>query len=122
MTRIATFTRVAAAATVAAGLLSASAVHAMDRGVYVYNDGFDPIYSIHISHVDSGAWGRDLLGRYMIDVGDEFRVEPRNHQGYCRFDIKITYETGEEVYLWDVNICGGRQVVTDEWDARIYSI
>jgi hypothetical protein len=116
------FARMAAAAVVAAGLLSANAAQAYDRGVYVYNDGWDAIYSIHITHIDEDGWGRDLLGRYVIDAGDGFLVEPRNPQGYCRFDVRITYETGEEIYLWDVNLCGGRQIVTDEWNAHVYTV
>ena len=95
----------------------------MDRGVYVYNDGYAGIYSVYMSNVDVPDWrGGDLLGEYMIAPGDEFWVEPRNPNGYCRFDILITYETGEEVILWDVNICGGRQIVADEWDARVYAV
>ena len=120
MTRI--FTRMAAATVIATGLLSATAAQAYDRDVYIYNDGWDAIHSVYISHIDDGSWGRDLLGRYMISAGEGFYVEPRNHQGYCRFDVKITYETGEAVHLWGVNLCGGRQIVADEWTARVYNI
>ena len=115
-------TRLAASAVIAAGLLTTTAAHAHDRSAYIYNDGWDRIYSVHISHVDDGGWGSDLLGRYVIGVGDEFHVQPRNHQGYCRFDIRIEYESGDIVTRRGVDLCGGRQIVANEWSISVYYI
>ena len=57
--------------------------------------GDSAIWSVYITHVDRDYFGDDdLLGRYFIPVGDEMRVEPRGHQGYCMFDTLITFEDG----------------------------
>ena len=60
---------------------------------------------MRISHVDMARFGPDLLGNYVIAPGRAVRVEPVIHQGYCRFDVEATYETGQAVYVWGVNLC-----------------
>ena len=54
----------------------------------------------------------------MIPAGYQMRVEPECNDGYCRFDVLITYETGEEVTLWGVNLCEATTIYTDgrNWD------
>lgn len=114
------FARMAAAAVLAASVLSASAAQAYDRSVYIYNDGWNRIYSVHISHIHSPVWQNDLLGSYMIRAGSGTYVSPRNHQGYCRFDVRITYDTGKIVRLWDVDLCEVTEIVADEWGAQAF--
>jgi hypothetical protein len=113
-------TSIAAAAAVA-GLLSANAASAYERWVDIFNAGNSAIYSVYITHVDDDSYGRDLLGNYMIPAGGDMRVEPDVHSGYCRFDILITYETGEEVPLWGVNLCEVTEIYTDGRRWEIYA-
>lgn len=107
-----------AAVTVAAGLVAANAAAAYERWLDIVNVGDSAIYSVFATHVDDSDYGRDLLGDYVIPVGDAFRVEPDVNNGYCRFDLLITYETGEEVALWGVNLCEATTLYTDGygWD------
>ncbi|MBO6717025.1 MAG: hypothetical protein JJ913_03605 [Rhizobiaceae bacterium] len=116
-----TFAGFAAAAVMAATLLTSTAASAYERWVYINNDGWSPIYSVQISHVDDPYWGPDLLGPYIIDVGDYFMVEPGNHQGYCLFDVKITFDTGEVTFLDAVNLCEETDIVADEFGGYAFS-
>jgi hypothetical protein len=102
-----------AAAALASAALVANTASAFERWVYVVNEGYSSIYSVHITHVDDSGWGRDLLGSYLIRAGEEMLVEPDYHDGYCLFDVKITYETGRELILWDVNLCEALTIYTD---------
>jgi hypothetical protein len=112
------FRNTIAAAAIVAGTFAANTASAYERWVDVVNSGNAAIYSIFITNVDDGSYGRDLLGNQMIPAGYEMRVEPDVTNGYCRFDVKITYETGAEVTLWGVNLCEAMTIKTDgrHWD------
>jgi hypothetical protein len=107
-----------AAVAVTAGLFAANTASAFQRWVDVVNNGGSAIYSVYITNVDDRSYGRDLLGNYMIPAGYEMRVEPDLSNGYCRFDVLVTYETGQEVTLWGVNLCEATTIYTDgyNWD------
>jgi hypothetical protein len=105
-----------AAGLVLAGALSANAASAYQRWVDVVNDGASAIYSVNITHVDDNRFGRDLLGNYMIPAGHQMRIEPDINNGYCRFDVRVTYETGYEITLWGVNLCEVTTIFADERD------
>jgi hypothetical protein len=44
------------------------------------------------------------------------RVEPDVNNGYCRFDVLVTYETGAELRLWGVNLCETTRIYASEWN------
>ena len=108
-----------AAVAVTAGLFAANTASAFERWVDVVNNGGSAIYSVYITNVDDRSYGRDLLGNYMIPAGYQQRLEPDYNNGYCRFDVLITYETGHEVAMWGVNLCEMTTIYTDgyNWDA-----
>jgi len=107
-----------AAVTVAAGLVAANTASAFERWIDIVNSGNSAIYSVFITNVADPNYGRDLLGNSVIPAGYQSRVEPDMNNGYCRFDVLITYETGEEVPLWGVNLCEATTIYTDgrRWD------
>lgn len=107
------FRNTIAAAAVVASIFATSAASAYERWVDVVNSGHAAIYSIFITNVDDRRYGRDLLGDYTIPAGYQARVEPDVSNGYCRFDVLITYETGVEVRLWNVNLCEATTIDTD---------
>ena len=112
------FRNTIAAVAVAAGLFAANTASAFERWVDIVNNGSASIYSVHITNVDDRSYGRDLLGDYTIPAGYEMRVEPDVNNGYCRFDVLVTYETGAEVTMWGVNLCEATTIYTDGygWD------
>lgn len=110
-----------AAASLAA-VVSSSSAFAYERWVNVVNNASTAIYSINISHIDTADWGPDLLGEYTIPVGYESVVEPAWNDGYCRFDVLITYDTGATLTLWDVNLCEATDIVAYDASADVYFI
>lgn len=107
---------VAIAATMAACVQNAQAY---ERWICISNVGSSEIVRVQISHVDKESWGPNLIRGGNIDVGDVRTVEPRNTQGYCRFDIKVTYADGEIMKLWRVNLCAATDLVINEYDYNI---
>lgn len=89
---------------------SATSAAALERWVEVVNRGGSAIWSVQISHIDRPTWGPDLLGQYVIQPGGTMIVEPYNHQGYCRFDVLVAYETGPTFPLSDINLCEARSI------------
>jgi hypothetical protein len=116
-----TFGRNAAAALMAMSVIGASVSQsqAYERWICIENVGSSDIVKVQISHVDKDSWGGNLIRGSRIDVGDTFTVEPRNTQGYCRFDIKVTYADGEVMKLWRVNLCAATNLVINEYDYDI---
>ena len=84
------------------------------RWVDIVNQTERPILTVHVSHVDRSGFGDDdLLGPHLIPVGGTHRVTPRSHEGYCRFDVLITYMDGSDDVMWDVNLCRATEIVVD---------
>lgn len=94
-----------AAAIAAATVLSANAAFAYERWIDIVNTSGAAVYSVYMTHVDQTSWGRDLLGNHVVPAGDVMRIEPDLHQGYCRFDIRVVYESGYEEIFPGVNLC-----------------
>lgn len=103
-----------AAAIAAGAILAANAASAYERWLDVVNEGYGTIWTVQISHIDDENWRGDLLGQYTIPAGYEMRVDPQVPQGYCRFDIRVVYEDGHEVIIWDKNLCELTTLVVTE--------
>lgn len=107
--------RTIAAALAAAAILTANAASALSRAVYVHNDGDSPIWSIEISHIDDPVYREDMLGLSTLAAGEGRWLEPVYDDGYCRFDLRITYTSGQQVQMWDVNLCEAVSLSTDNY-------
>ena len=90
--------------TMASAVCSATADQ-YDRRFAVYNNGNSRVWSVQATHVGQSGWGRDLLHESAIPSGGYLVVSPDQHQGYCRFDIQVTFENGMKQTLWGVNLC-----------------
>jgi hypothetical protein len=108
-----------AAAAVLTGMFAANAASAYEHWIDIVNNGNSAIYSVFITNVADSRYGRDLLGDYVIPAGYQQRLEPDFNNGYCRFDVLITYETGEEVKLWGVNLCEATSITTDGYGSTV---
>ena len=116
-----TFRRGVVAISMTAAVIAAavSQSQAYERWICIENVGSSDIVRVQISHVDRNVWGDNLIRGNRIDVNDTLTVEPRNTQGYCRFDIKVTYADGEVMKLWRVNLCSATNLVINEYDYDI---
>ena len=96
--------------------LHATADDGLNRRFDLVNESGRTIYAVRISHIDRSTFGRDLLGEYIVRSGQTAELEPVRHQGYCRFDVQITFENGAFQNIWDVNLCEATELVTYGYD------
>lgn len=94
-------------------LATVSQAFAYERWLDVHNSSSDTIEYFYMTHVDDGDWGPDLFGDYVLDPGEQIRIDPGFQNGYCRMDWKAvwydgSYDTGRidacsktDLYLYD---------------------
>lgn len=82
-----------------------------ERWLRVHNETSVDLCYVYISHVNTGRWGRDILGDSCLSPGYYRTVDPGWQQGYCRVDMKFVFDDNDEVTRWNYNICEG----TDVW-------
>jgi hypothetical protein len=110
---------IAAALTVASGLMTAAGPAAagdgLNRTVAVVNTGTVSVWSIHMSHVDTPGWGRDLLGNDLLWPSEYGYFAPARPQGYCQFDVRIEFDDGFVQVLPWVNLCEATAIEVNNW-------
>ncbi len=115
------FRTMTAAVVVAASLAAAGSASAYERWIDIHNVGAATIVAVQISNVDMRTWGPDILSG-VIPVGYVGEVDPVHTQGYCRFDIRLTYDNGDTADIYDVNLCEAVDLVTDGYTYDVRSI
>lgn len=120
-TKMRTIRTAFAAAAVVAGLVTANAASAYERWIEVVNTADYTLSEVRIANLDAPYWGPDVLPG-MLRPGNSAVVDPVNTQGYCRFDIQLTYADGFVAEIYDVNLCEALSVETDGYTYTIYSI
>lgn len=110
--------------TLAAGLLAAGSASAdqLERWIDISNNNYTNIVRVQISNIHTDVWGTNLLRGDVIPSGEYLTVEPRFTNGYCRFDILITFDDGDELPIWDVNLCEATDIITDGYYYDVYYI
>ena len=91
-------------------LVSASSVAlaADPRDFVLVNNTGQVIHNIYVSPSNQTEWGDDILGRDVLDDGDQVTIlfpSARFTAGDCLYDIKVVTETGAEGQLGQVNLC-----------------
>ncbi len=115
------FRTTSAAFVVVAGLLAANAASAYERWVDIHNVGDATVVAVQVSDIDRNDWGPDILTG-VIAVGGAAEVDPPLTRGYCRFDIRLTYQDGSTADIYDVNLCEAVDLVTDGYTYDLYTI
>jgi hypothetical protein len=93
----------------------------LQRWVDIVNHADQPIYYVQISDIDDPYYGPDILGpETIIEAHTAYRVEPPAHNGYCRFDILLTYQDGSEIAIHDVNLCEATDIAA--WDNGTFDV
>jgi hypothetical protein len=86
------------------GLASTSA-QAFDRRIRLINNSNRTIDAFYSSNVDSGYWGGDHLGQYVVPPGYSIVIDLDDDSGYCRFDLRTVMDDGTEVVRSNVDVC-----------------
>jgi hypothetical protein len=78
----------------------------LDRGFLVVNQSDQTIVQVEASNIGESSFApNDLLGDETIPPHESATIEPYYGQGWCRFDIRITFQNGDQQEINDVNIC-----------------
>jgi hypothetical protein len=86
---------------------------AYERWFNLVNDTGNAIVIVRVTNIDDPNFhGRNLLRGYVILPGGTMQIEPVNTNGYCRFDLELTFANGDRQTIWDVNLCEAIQVAT----------
>lgn len=97
--------KIVAALAFAASVFAVPA-HASQAAIDLVNDSSSEIYAVHMTNIDDVSVGYDLLGRNTLPSG--FMVpgmEPDLDDGYCRYDLLVTFDDGATLMLNDFNAC-----------------
>jgi hypothetical protein len=93
---------------------------AAEAVVAISNEGAGDIWYVQMSPVEDQNYGADLLGETeVIQSGYYTVVTPDNPTGACRFDVLITYASGAELAIWDVDICSYNVIYATEREYEI---
>ncbi len=115
------FRTTTAAFVVAASLATAGSASAYERWVDIHNVGSSTVVAVQVSDIGRSDWGPDILTG-VIPVNGVGEVDPARSRGYCRFDIRLSYDNGDTAEIYDVNLCEAVDLVTDGWTYQVYSI
>ena len=101
--------RVGLQAAMAAALLAAVAAPAAladERDFTLVNDSSQNIVDLYITHVSEEQWGDNILGEDVLAAGDQVRVMFLDAApGFCRYDVKLTIESGDDAVVNNVDLC-----------------
>jgi len=90
-----------------AGLsLSVTEASAEDRRFVLENQSNRTIMQVQSSNIgDTYFHDVDLLADEVLRPGESMVLEPDNHNGWCRFDVRVTFRNGDREDINDVNMC-----------------
>lgn len=103
-----TFGRLAAVPAVIAVVAALWAIPAFadPRDFNVANNTSIVLTHVYVSPSDTSNWGDDILGRDVLDVGENVDVTFRKFDGTtCLYDVKVVGQQGQSGVLYKVDLC-----------------
>jgi hypothetical protein len=98
---------------------------AEDRRFVLENKSNRTIVQVQTSNIGEAFFHPvDLLDDEVLRPGESIVLEPDNHQGWCRFDVRITFRNGDRQDISDVNMCTITSLATygNADDGSYYSV
>ena len=90
----------------AAGLLLAAApAYAANRDFTLKNETGYTIASVYVSAANAKSWEEDVMGRDVLDDGEEVDITFPQRGSTCRYDLKVIYDDKEEAVWGNLNLC-----------------
>jgi hypothetical protein len=97
-----------------AGALLASAMStaafAAQQDFTITNHTGHTIVTLNVSPNNDSQWGPDILGRDVLNNGEQTEVSFDRNENQCSWDIKVTYDDGTDNDLRAVNLCETTEV------------
>ncbi len=59
------------------------------------------ISEVYVSPSKSRSWGKDILGRHVIDDGEAWNLSFPHSKSQCVQDLKIIFEDDNSSVIWD---------------------
>lgn len=85
-----------------AGLtLSSQSSLAQNADFQLVNKTGYSISEVYVSPSKSRSWGRDILGRHIIDDGEAWNLSFPHSKSQCVQDLKIVFEDDNSSVIWD---------------------
>ncbi len=60
---------------------------------------------IYVSENNNNSWDEDILGRDVLEDGEEFEVAFGKAENVCKWDMKVVYDDGESAVWQGLNLC-----------------
>ncbi len=94
-----------ATAALAVGVFSGAARADSDQDFTLVNRTGYQIDEVYVSPSSSNRWGRDVMGRDVLEDGDTVDITfPSGTRG-CNWDLKVVYSDHETATWSNVNLC-----------------
>lgn len=95
----------------AAGSLMSAPAMAEDLDFALVNETGYTINEIHVSPATSNDWEEDVMGSDVLEDGDGVNIRfPKGAKG-CDWDLKVTYDDGEEAMWGGADLCSISKIV-----------
>ena len=89
---------------------AATAAYAAQQDFTVTNHTGHTIVTLNVSPHDDDHWGPDILGRDVLNDGEQAQVTFDRNEDQCSWDIKVTYDDGTNNDLRGVDLCETTEV------------
>ena len=76
-----------------------------DRRMDVINDTDRVVLNFYATNSSIKNWGRDLLGKDVIDPKQSYRFDFNDGTGQCMFDLRAVLDNGRFFERYRVNVC-----------------
>jgi hypothetical protein len=88
----------------------ATAAYAAQQDFTVTNHTGHTIVTLNVSPHGDDHWGPDILGRDVLNDGEQAAVTFDRDEEQCSWDIKVTYDDGTNNDLRGVDLCETTEV------------
>lgn len=88
-----------------ASLLAAGSALAENLDFTMVNKTGYPINELYVSSAATNDWEEDVLGRDQLDDGERVDIHFDRGSKGCRWDLKVTYEDGEDAVWQALDLC-----------------
>lgn len=94
-----------AAAIAATAFLFANPAFAGSQDFSIVNATGYNLKHIYVSESNNDNWDEDILGRDLLNDGEELEVSFDRDENTCKWDLKVIYEDSESAIWNGLNLC-----------------